>query len=166
MTTLIDWARLAQEPGLDRFSGTAVARAALERLLGPASVEAAVQCVLHEEAGWNVAQSVLVYLVSEQATRLAYRAYQEGGDAVAAPAVRLIKDIAHPAAKAWIAEFLSDPRLGSMGMDVLDQLVFAHAVDPQDAELQALLALGRQHPLEDVREKAAAIADFVADAPA
>lgn len=162
MSTTVDWVQLAQEVGRDRGFGTYVAQAALERILGSASIETAVQCVLYEEEGWNVAQSILVYLVSEQASQLAYRAYHEGGDALAVPAVRLIKDIAHPVAKAWIPEFLADPRIGSLGIDVLDQLVFAHAVDPEDLDVREILNLAAQHPLQDVREKAVAIRDLVA----
>ena len=76
-------------------------------------------------------------------------------------AVALIKDLGHPRAKAWIPEFLADPNLGALGIDVLDQLIFTHAVDPEAEDIEALLTMAEQHTSAQVREGAASIRAYL-----
>jgi hypothetical protein len=153
----IDWARFAEEFGAERGFGTHLAEGVLERILGEENIARAVQLILDEEPGWTAAQSVLVHITSERAVELAYQAYQQSTGQRAVNAVFLIKDIAHPRALAWVAEFLADPRLGTLGIDVLDQLIWQHSADPEDPEVEALLRMAEQHPTEAVRQNAASV---------
>ncbi len=77
-------------------------------------------------------------------------------------AVWLIKEIRHPVAIAWIPEFLADPSVNGVGMDVLDQLIFAHRVDPESEEVANILGLADQHQLQVVQDKAAFIKSYIA----
>ncbi len=153
----IDWAHFVDEFGVESSFGTHLAERVLERILGDENIATAVQLVLDEEPGWTAAQSVLVHITSERAIELAYQAYQQFPGQRAVNAVFLIKDIAHPRALVWVVEFLADPRLGTLGIDVLDQLIWQHSADLEDPEVEALLRLAEQHPTEAVRENAASI---------
>lgn len=153
----IDWAHYVQEFGAESSFGTDLARRVLERILGEENIARAVQLILEEEPGWTVAQSVLVHITSKRAVEMAYQAYQQSTGQRAVNAVFLIKDIAHPRALAWVAEFLVDPRLGTLGIDVLDQLIWNHSADPEDPNVEALLRLAQQHPTEAVRQRAASV---------
>lgn len=163
MRVSINWAELADDLGKHTSFGTDIARWALEQIIGISEIDAAVDLVIDEGSGWNVAQSVLVYVSAEEALDRAYRIYQRSDEERAVRAVRLIKDLGHAKALAWISDFLGDSRLGSLGIDVLDQLIWVHAVDPEDPAVQAVLALADQHALEQVRMGAAAIRAFVAE---
>ena len=157
----IDWTQLSIDLKTGTSFGTDVARRALEQIVGKNNIGAAVQLIVDEKPGWTVAQSVLVHIVSDYALDLAYTAYKTSTGSRAMRAVALIKDLGHPRAKAWIPEFLADPNLGTLGIDVLDELIFVHAVDPEAEDTEALLKVVEQHASAQVREAAASIRAYL-----
>ena len=157
----IDWAQLSVDLEAGTSFGTDVAQRALEQIVGKDNIRAAVELILDEKPGWTAAQSVLVHIMSDYALDLAYTAYKTSTGSRAVRAVALIKDLGHPRAKAWIPEFLADPNLGTLGIDVLDQLIFTHAVDPEAEDIEALLKMAEQHASAQVREGAASIRAYL-----
>jgi hypothetical protein len=116
----IDLTQLSVDLKTGTSFGTVVAQRALEQIVGKDNIRAAVELFLDEKPGWTVAQSVLVYILSDYALDLAYTAYKTSTGSRAVRAVTLIKDLGHPRAEAWIPGFLADPNLGTLGIDVLD----------------------------------------------
>lgn len=157
----IDWKQLSIDIGSDTSFGTSVAERALELILGDDNLARAVEIILAEEPGWNVAHSVLVHIVSERAMQIAYSMYKTSSGDRAVRAARLVKDLHHPDSIAWIQEFLADPNLGSLGIDLLDQLIFSHRVDGSDAMVKNILKQADQHELATVREGAAEIRTYL-----
>jgi 3',5'-cyclic AMP phosphodiesterase CpdA len=132
--------------------------------LGPAGIRSAVETVLARRAGAEVAESVLVHLTSRRASELAYTIYREASGQRAADAVALIKNIAHPAALAWVEAFLADPNVAGWGIALLDQVIWRHhphSVDADDAELQRLLRLAEAHPQLRIRDHATFIRQYL-----
>lgn len=153
----IDWAQLAVDLHMGTATGTRYAEDALERILGEDTITEAVERIIDMRPGWNTAQSVLVHIRSERATLLAYDAYTVSTGDRARAAVILIKDIAHHQAVDWVEEFLADPNLGTLGIDILDQLIWSHSLDPENERTGALLELAAHHPSLNVREGAARV---------
>jgi hypothetical protein len=163
----VDWRELASRVGSitdhGERGGTAVARLALEAMLGDDTLRGAVEHALSFEPGAELAMSVLAHVRSLRATELAYALYKSSSDERAGRAVWLIKHIAYPRALAWVEEFLADDRVAGWGVDVLDQLLWTGHVDPDDPEALRLLGLAERHPSGHVRERAAFIRRFLAD---
>ena len=166
---MIDWDRLAVEVGSidpsrpDTFSsGSGYAQKALECILGEDNIRAAVElAVSFAPSGW-LAASVLRFIQSLQALEMAYAIYKKSSSADQAfGAVWLIKEIGHRRSLDWIEEFLADERIASPGVDVLDQLIFIHQVEPEDERVVRLLALMDDHASEEVRAKAAHLREYI-----
>jgi hypothetical protein len=159
----IDWVQLGADIGQGNEAGTHVAQRALEHLLGRDNIAAAVNLVLTFGDGWELAESVLVYIQSRHALDLAYLAYKTVTGEHRGRALWLIRNLCHPHALGWVPEFLADPDVAESGIEVLDQLIFGHMADPDSEEVEALLKQAEQHPSRYVREKAAYIRWYLRD---
>ena len=159
----IDWMALALSVGLDPDGGQMSDRhtqRALEEVLGEENIKAAVDLRLGFGPGWMIAEGVLRYIRSERATDLAYEAYTTAGGDRSIQAVFLIKEIAHPKALDWVEELLRDERVTGLGANLLDQLVWRHEIELDDAQVRRLLSLAEAHPDEGVRDNAAFIRGY------
>lgn len=161
----IDWIELAHEvrsldEGAER-GGTLFAELALEHILGEANIRSAVELVLEPRPGFELAMNVLRHIMSWQAAQMVYDAYKTSTGDRAAMAVWLIKHIAHPKSQAWIREFLLDDNVAGWGIGVLDQLLWTRRVEPEAVE--DLLALAERHHIENVRDQAAFIREYIKD---
>jgi hypothetical protein len=168
----INWQRLAHDAGIVSYRypgggfstpyGSGYAERALEILLGPDSIREAVALAIRWPPGRQpaaaIAQSVLRYIRSLQATELAYQSYKGSQGDDAGLAVGLIADIAHPRALDWVEEFLGDPNVAPAGIGVLDQLLdqllFRRQVEPDDERVQSALRLALSHRSVHVRRQA------------
>ena len=163
---MVDWAGLAREiavgPGED--GGHGVARRAIALLLGEAALRDAVDYHLAGGPGAEHARSVLWLLQPEaEAARSRcleiYHTAPEHGRRVSA--VDLLRVVATAADLPRVVEFLmdSDPGVQLSGVGMLDQLLFAGCVDAVAAE--PYLRMAERHPNAQVRDKAAAIREFL-----
>ncbi|MDP8922452.1 MAG: hypothetical protein M3O34_06190 [Chloroflexota bacterium] len=162
----VDWMSLALSVGLDPDGGTVSddkVRRALDAILGEENIRSAVGLRLGFDPGWNIAEGILRYIRSERAADLAYEAYTTASGDRAVQAVVLIKEIAHPKALTWVVEFLRDERVALLGINLLDQLVRRHEVEPDDAQVRGILSLAEAHPNELVRENAASIRRHISE---
>jgi hypothetical protein len=163
----IDWLWLAREVGSVEENrsvrgGTRVAQLALEKILGPANIREAVNLVLTDAPSAELVSSVLTHIHSAEATRLAYAAYKASTGQRARDAVGLIARIAHPMALAWVEEFVADENVIGWGTTLLDQLLWTHAVDPDDPEVQRLLSWIANHSDSRIREHATFMQNYLA----
>jgi hypothetical protein len=126
-----------------------------------ANIRAAVELVLDYVPGFELAMNVLRHIQSLRALEMAYAAYKDSTGQRASAAVWLIKHIAHPHALNWVAEFLADENVAGWGIDVPDQLLWTHEVDPDDSRVASLLHHTEQHPSDGVREGAAFIRKYL-----
>ncbi len=106
---------------------------------------------------------MLRYISSQEVAELAYQAYRQSSGERAGRAVWLIKHIAYPILcyGLWVEEFLRDGNVAGWGIGVLDQLLWSHRIDPEDAMVVALLDLAAQHQIDNVREQAAFITTYL-----
>lgn len=161
----IDWEALAVAVNsLDASGergGDEYASRALERILGTENLAGAVEHILAFAPGSELVMNVLRLITSRQAAEMAYQTYQQEGGERAARAVWLIKHIGHPCGLAWVEEFLNDENVAGWGIDVLDQLLWTHRIDPEEAVVSSLLVQATQHQNANIREQAASIKDYL-----
>jgi len=159
----VDWLALAAEVGTisaDQTSiehgGTMYAQHALEKILGPENIRSATELVLNRQYGSELARNVLVHICSGEALEIAYQAYKIGDKERLASALLLIKDLFHPKSMEWMEEFLrdDDPMVVSLGLSVLEDLIWFRAIRSDDERIVPLLGIVASHDNEQVRDKA------------
>jgi hypothetical protein len=177
----INWAELAETAGIvtkytatggsSTNQGSEEARRALEWLLGDNNIRHGVQLWLEgrqgEQAAASAVWSVLMYIRSHKASKVAFEAYQaakkEGNSDTAALAVLLISDICHPAALNWVEEFLAYGPTSNAGLRLVDQALFQGVIYPDDSRLERWLSTAESNPDEYMQEAAHRIRTSMAE---
>ncbi len=168
----IDWKKLAlalgsvsQEKPYSESVSTPMAQAAMEMILGEETIKETVRFILDippgSGQGSHLAEQVLSLMQSEVAAKEAYRIYQISHGDRRSSAVALIKRIGAKISLNWVEEFLKNDETASWGIGVLDQLLWRWVVDPEEAE--TLLKLAENHPIENVREQALFIRQYLSN---
>ncbi len=143
---ITDWIGLAKkvgslnEDGRGESGGDHYAERALDEILGDDWIAAAVEHAISFKPGKELAMNCLSYIRSLKAAQYAYQVYKSSEGERAEEAVWLIKHISHPAALAWIEEFLNDNRVTGIGLGVLDQLLWKNQI-PYDSTVESLLTI-------------------------
>lgn len=169
----VDWAELAREVGADPLkgggsgSGDDVARRAIAFLLGEVTLRDAVDHSLAGGPGAEHARSVLWLLQPEAraARSRCLEIYHTAPDRCRrVSAANLLRVVATAADLPLVVEFLvdGDPAVQLSGVSMLDRLVLARCVGAEDAE--PYLRMAERHPNPQVRDKAAAIREILAEA--
>jgi hypothetical protein len=174
-TPPIDWPALAGELGTIRdvnadgqteLGSDALARQALERIVGAEHLADAVEHYVSRRPGSELVRSVL-WLVRPWAAIVRCRAIFDADASLdrRRMAVELLRVVADRRALGWIDDFLSDPdpEIQRWGLGVLDQLVFSELVGEDDCA--GLLARASQHANPRVRAAAAEIRARLAPPP-
>jgi hypothetical protein len=163
----IDWRALAERLGTLRADGESggseLGRGALEAIVGPEALRAAVDYYVAELPGAQLARSVLALLRPWPAMERCLEVWRGGADPNARrAAVELLRVVADRRALAWVPEFLGDRDEGvqTWGAGVVDQLLWSGQVDP--GECGTLLELMHGHPNPGVQRYAELIGAFLA----
>jgi len=170
----IDWGSLANDlsairhdpdGGRTESGGRALALVAIERLIGPDRLAAAVDHYVAGLPGFELARSML-WVIHPWSAMLRCREIFACAEDIneRRAAVELLRVVADERALPWVGEFLADPDLEiqAWGIGVVDQLLFSALVDAESCE--PLLALARSHENPQVREAAAAIDEQIRSA--
>jgi hypothetical protein len=162
----VDWTELALRVGsLDasgEHSGTHLARAALEEIIGPHVFREAVDHYVSGAPGGELARSVLWHCRPWSAMQRCHELYTATSDLeVRRRSVELLRVVADRRALPWVAEYLANPdmEIQGWGAGIVDQLLWSELVDPEDCEF--LLVVIENHPNEAVRERGAFIKEFM-----
>lgn len=160
---MIDWTKLAIEIGSisasGEYGGTSFANSALEEIIGEQNIINGVKHIIEGRPGSELVMNVLQQISSLKALEIAYEEYKTSSGTEAAAAVWLIMHICHPRSKEWIEEFFLDSNVAVWGVGVLDQLLWSRSIEPE--EVEHLVALAEQHEIENVREQAAFIRQYL-----
>jgi hypothetical protein len=163
----IDWTALAKQLGTileqGESGGSEYAYRALEIIIGPENLRAAVDHYVAQQPGYELARSVLRQLHPWSAMVRCREIYLTETDIeVRRDAVELLRVVADRRVLPWIPEFLNDPDEGvqAWGAGVVDQLLWSKRVEPEECE--ALLSAMSQHPHHRVRELHAFISEYLA----
>lgn len=164
---MIDWKTIAIETGALRAGedsgSTALAKLALEKLIGEQNLREAVDYYIESGPGSELARSVLSDIQPWSAMQYCYEKYKSSPDIeVRRIALQLLRAIADKRALPWIDEFLddADEEIQAWGFGVVDQVLWKGFVDPKEAE--PLLVRAEQHPNQDVRENAEFVRRYLA----
>jgi hypothetical protein len=167
----IDWEKLATEvgalhAGLDQGSN-ALAKRAVERLLGEENLRAAVDHFVARRPGAELVRSLLWQLQPWAAMEHCHQLVRGSPDIqVRHGAVELLRVIADERALPWVEELLTDPdeHIQNWGAGLLDHLLCSRFVSP--TEVMPQLALLRDHANGRVREMGAFIHGYLGHRPA
>lgn len=167
MSDPIDWEALGVRLGAIRADGESggsnLAREALCAILGSEELRRAVDYYISGEPGSELARSVLWMLRPWEAMD---RCHEIWASQRSMPqrrrAIELLRVVADSAVLPWIPGLLddNDDTIRDLGIQIVDQLVFAGLVEP--AEVEPLLAAAQGHPDPVIRERAASIAEQLA----
>lgn len=158
----IDWKALATQLGTlgeqtesyrTEFGSTALAKQALELIIGTKELCAAVDYYISSAPGYELARSVLWELRLPSAMEYCYQIYRTEADLnIRRRACELLRVIADRRALPWAEQLLSDedPEIQGWGGAMVDQLIYCKLVDPD--ECADLLELMGTHPNKAVRE--------------
>ena len=159
MSNEIDWQTLASEFGLLKAnrecSGSDYARRALEQIVGEDALRRSVDYYVAGHRGSELARSVLWQLRPWSAMSYCYEIFKGPNELpIRRKAVELLRVVADRRALSWIKDFIddSDPGIQTWGIGVLDQLLFAELIEPEEAE--DLIKAAEAHQSEPVREVA------------
>ncbi|MBM4256368.1 MAG: ankyrin repeat domain-containing protein [Deltaproteobacteria bacterium] len=162
MKNSIDWQALAQQLGTLRSSGESggddPARRALDVIIGPEQLRAAVDHYLAYRPGRELVRSVLHILHSWTATQYCYDVYRSNANLdMRRAAVELLRFIADNRALVWVEEFLTDEdaEIQGWGLALVDQLLFSERAFPE--ECSPFLDKAEQHANPHIRVRAAEI---------
>ncbi|RYZ88712.1 MAG: hypothetical protein EOP04_08680 [Proteobacteria bacterium] len=127
MTT--DWKELAIRLGSLKIDGSEsgsdhLAQVALKSILGTEWITSAVDHVVANRPGSELALGCLRAVCSWEAVQYAFLIYKASTGERADRAVWLIKHIAHPKTIEWVDDFLEDQNVAHWGLGLLDQLVW------------------------------------------
>jgi len=163
----IDWQALAtrlgafSEPNAE-LGSSAMARAALEEIVGPQALRDAVDHYVARAPGAELARSVLWQLHPWSAMQRCHEIFLTSPDLEARrTAIELLRVVADGRALPWIAQYLADPdpRIQFWGAGILDQLLFSSLVELDDCT--SLLDAMAVHENEKIREQHAALMEIV-----
>jgi len=155
----IAWESLARELGTLRedgseHGGAAHAIDAIILLLGEDELRDAVDYILEDRPGSELARMVLAVLHPWSAIERCYEVYHaDPDDERRGNALYILKVAADRRALGWIPIFLSDPDEGiqALGIDILDQMIFSGLVEPDECE--QILARAAEHENAWIRKR-------------
>jgi HEAT repeat protein len=163
----IDWNALANR--LDAFanpnsegSGSDVARAALEEIIGPENLRAAVDHYVSRAPGAELARSVLWQIHPWSAMQRCHELFLTSLDLdVRRSAIELLRVVADKRALPWISDYLADPdpRIQVWGAGIIDQLLYSGLIELEDCE--PLLQTMAAHANPKILEQYEALMDVV-----
>jgi hypothetical protein len=166
-TKRIDWERIANDlsaiqqgalGGGPELGGRALALAAIEQLVGPDQLAAAVDYYVSGRPGSELARAVLWTLHPWSAMQRCRELFAFSNVlSQRRSAVELLRVVADGRALPWVSEFLADPdpEIQIWGVGIIDQLLCSALVDLEACE--RLLAAAMRHHNPAVREAAVAI---------
>lgn len=164
---VIDWTAIAIEVGAlvegQERGSSALARLALEKLIGERNLREAVDHYIGFKPGFELVRSVLWEIRPWSAMAYCYELYQGSPDIeIRRSAIELLRVIADKRVLLWVNEFLddSDEGIQAWGFGVLDQLLWKELVQPEEAE--PFLARAEQHSNQRVREHACFVREYLA----
>lgn len=165
-STVINWERLARELGTLQEDGetgsTALAKQAIERLLGRENIRDAVDYYVSGRRGSELVRSILQEVQPWSAMEYCNELFSTSQDLeVRRSAVELLRVAADRRALGWIESYLRDPdeSIQGWGIGVLDQLLFSERIQPDDAI--ELLKIAVDHPSPGVRKSASSIKEYL-----
>lgn len=150
----------ATEPGRTELGGSSLAREALAMVLGAEELRRMVDWYVAGASGAELVRSVLWLLHPWEAMDRCHELWASDADlGVRRAAVELLRVVADGSVLPWVPGLLADPdaEIRDLGIQVVDQLVFAELVEPEDV-VDVLLEAAR-HPDPAVRERARATLD-------
>ena len=163
----IDWMALAKQLGTLREQGergsSVDADRAIEIIIGPDNLRAAVDHYISHKPGYELTRFVLWRLRPRSAMERCREIYLTEADIeVRRDSVELLRVVADRRVLPWIPEFLNDPDDGVQlwGAGVVDQLLQSNLVEPE--ECTELLSAMSQHANRGVRERHAFIREYLA----
>jgi hypothetical protein len=158
----IDWSALAAEIGVRPNSGgTEIAKSAIAALLGESALRDAVDWYVESRPAYEHARSVLWLLRPKAAQARCLEIYRTDPQPERRQtAVELMRVVARGDDLPLVHEFLDDPDpiIQIWGVGVLDQLLWDHLVEEEDAEPYLKAAEG--HPNPRVRERCVFIRSY------
>jgi len=164
---VIDWTKIATEVGAlvegQERGSAALARAALENLIGTKNLRDAVDHYIGFKPGFELVRSVLWEIQPWSAMTYCYEVFQTSPDIeIRRSAIELLRVLADKRVLLWVNEFLDDKDEGiqTWGFGVLDQLLWKELVEPEEAE--PLLVRAEQHSNPRVRENASFVREYLA----
>lgn len=164
---VIDWTTIATEVGAlverEERGSNALARAALEKLIGPQNLRDAVDHYIGFKPGFELVRSVLWEIQPWSAMTYCYELYQTLPNIeIRRSAIELLRVIADKRVLLWVNEFLDDTDEGiqAWGFGVLDQLLWKELVEQE--EVEPLLVRAEQHSNQRVRENASFVREYLA----
>ena len=162
---ITNWERLAKQLGslLDDGSevgGSDFAQQTFDEILGDEWIEDAVEHIVSNKRGGELAMNCLRLIHSTKATTYAYRVYKTSNGVRAAQAVWLIKQLANPISLDWVEEFLDDKNAINWGVGVLDQLLWCEQIK-YDNRVKSLLELADKNSNGELREYTDFIRQFM-----
>ena len=158
----IDWGRLAVSFDAVEFVSGRKGQLALAEVIGDDRLRASVDWYIAGRPGSELARFALWQIRPTAARDRCLEIWRSDGDPTRRQlAVELLRVVATAEDLELIEEFLGDddPLVQVWGIGVLDQLVWSHQVEPEDAE--PLLVLGATHSNADVRERCEFIREVI-----
>jgi len=146
------------------MDGDTASRRALETILGEDALRAGVDHYVAMRPGHELVRSVLWLLRPWSAAAYCHEIATTANDILARrTAIHLLRAVADRRALPWVSEFLDDPdpEVQSLGLGVLEQLLWSDRIEPEEAG--ELLERAECHENEAVRERAAIIRGFLRD---
>lgn len=158
MNTSIDWKYIGEKIGVknDGPVGSDDAKKALDLIIGPDNLRAAVDHYVYQKEQSELVRNVLWYLHSEVAMNRCYELYRNNDDLeVRRSAVELLRVVSDQRGVKWVQEFLEDPDEGiqNLGVSMLDQLIWGGGLDHDDPDAKRLLLICHNHTNNHVREQ-------------
>lgn len=163
----IDWEQLARSLGAIKSDGgtcggSDLALQAIEEIIGPADLIAAVDYYVDRRPGAELARSVLwmlrPWVAMQRCHELSGTNYEPD---CRRSAVELLRVVADRRALPWVRAYLDDLDEGvqTWGAGIVDQILWSHLVEPE--ECAELLEIMSNHPNDRVRESAEWIRSFL-----
>ncbi len=154
-----DWTALAERFGVlsgpDAEScGSEQARAALEVIIGPDTLCAAVEHCISGAAGAELARAVLSQLHPWCAMQRCHELFLGTVELdTRRRAIELLRIVADRRALPWIAEYLTDPdpQIQFWGAGIVDQLLYSGLIEVEECE--SILQIMATHSHERIREQ-------------
>lgn len=171
MSNEIDWTALSRSLGLldeqeadgwGESGSSDAARAAILELLGPETLQAAVDFYVSGQPGFELARSVLWLLHPWPAMERCYeifRSAQEPADRQSA--VELLRVVADRRVLNWVSEFLddSDETIQAWGIGIVDQLAWSRMIGAEEAQALVMRYQGHQNP--EVRKTVSCVEKYL-----
>ena len=162
----IDWSTLANRvsaftaPNVEQ-SGSSMARAALEQIVGPELLRAAVDHYVSGAPGAELARSVLWQIHPWSAMQRCHELFLTGTDLdTRRSAIELLRVVADRRALPWITDYLADPdaQIQFWGAGIVDQLLYSGLIELEECE--SLLQAMSVHTHPKIREQYEALMEL------